>query len=70
VLRERFTAGRDGWLFADAASLATGLRFLLEPGGLAEARHLRAALRAPAAPQRTFDQGWRDEALPLLLRLV
>jgi beta-1,4-mannosyltransferase len=70
VLRERFAEGRDGWLFADAAALTTGLRFLLEPGGLAEARRLRAALRDPAAPQRTFAQGWRDEALPLLLRLA
>jgi beta-1,4-mannosyltransferase len=69
VLRERFTEGRDGWLFANAASLAMGLRFLLEPGGLAEARRLRAALRDPTTPQRTFSHGWRDEALPLLLRL-
>jgi beta-1,4-mannosyltransferase len=71
ALRERFVPGRDGWLFADATALRAHLRELREPAGLADARRLGAALRdSSAPPQRGFEAGWRDEALPLLVSLL
>jgi beta-1,4-mannosyltransferase len=70
VLRERFTPGREGWLFADAAELRDRLSARLDPAGRSELRRIAATLRDAAQPPRDFVAGWRDEALPLVLRLV
>ncbi|MDX2167198.1 MAG: glycosyltransferase [Deltaproteobacteria bacterium] len=68
-LREMLSQAEAAIGFTQAAGLAARLRSLLD--ALTQLGSLEALRDAVAAlPQRTWEEGWRDEALPLFASLI